>query len=144
MIATPSECQSDAGCGGGFHSSFERTREVALRYPGVKVVDEPTPGIVWARARGFAESTGELVANVDADNMLTPGWLSFTLDEFDRDPRLVNQYSVMLVNPARHPEVKAALGMAFIDWLTSQQGQNAIASYKVDGEQLFFPNYAGS
>ena len=62
----------------------------------------------------------------------------------DRDPRLFNQYAVMLVNPTRHPEVKAALGMAFIDWLTSRQGQDAIASYKVDGEQLFFPNYPGS
>jgi tungstate transport system substrate-binding protein len=61
----------------------------------------------------------------------------------DRDPRLFNQYAVMLVNPARHPGVKAALGMAFIDWLTSRHGQDAIASYKIDGEQLFFPNYAG-
>jgi tungstate transport system substrate-binding protein len=62
----------------------------------------------------------------------------------DRDPRLFNQYAVMLVNPARHPEVKAALGMVFIDWLTSRQGQDAIASYIIDGEQLFFPNYTGS
>jgi tungstate transport system substrate-binding protein len=62
----------------------------------------------------------------------------------DRDPRLFNQYAVMLVNPARHPGAKAALGMAFIDWLTSRHGQDAIASYKIDGEQLFFPNYAGS
>lgn len=46
------------------------------------------------------------------------------------------------MNPARHPKVKADLGMAFIDWLTSRQGQDTIAGYKVDGEQLFFPDYA--
>jgi tungstate transport system substrate-binding protein len=60
----------------------------------------------------------------------------------DHDPRLFNQYAVMLVNPARYPKVKADLGMAFIEWLTSRQGQDTIASYKVDGEQLFFPDYA--
>jgi len=47
----------------------------------------------------------------------------------------------MLVNPAKHPAVKGKMGMAFIEWLTSRQGQNTIASYKIDGEQLFFPNY---
>src|SRR5262249_26926076 len=62
----------------------------------------------------------------------------------DGDPRLFNQYAVMLVNPALHPAIKADMGMAFIDWLTSPQGQDTIASYKVAGEQLFFPNYAGS
>jgi tungstate transport system substrate-binding protein len=62
----------------------------------------------------------------------------------DGDPRLFNQYAVMLVNPARHPAIKADMGMAFIDWLTSRPGQDAIASYKLAGEQLFFPNYAGS
>ena len=56
------------------------------------------------------------------------------------DKRLFNQYGVMLVNPARHPHVKKAQGMAFIDWLTSPEGQKAIAGYKIDGEQLFFPN----
>lgn len=60
----------------------------------------------------------------------------------DGDRRLVNQYGVMLVNATRHPQVKAELGMAFIEWLTSQDGQDTIASYKVDGEQLYFPNYA--
>ena len=59
----------------------------------------------------------------------------------DHDPRLFNQYAVMLVNPAKHPAVKGKMGMAFIEWLTSRQGQNTIASYKIDGEQLFFPNY---
>jgi tungstate transport system substrate-binding protein len=56
------------------------------------------------------------------------------------DQRLFNQYGVMLVNPAKHPHVKKADGMAFIDWVTSVEGQKAIADYKIGGEQLFFPN----
>jgi tungstate transport system substrate-binding protein len=56
------------------------------------------------------------------------------------DKRLFNQYGVMLVNPAKHPHVKAADGQKFIDWLISPAGQDVIASYKIGGEQLFFPN----
>jgi tungstate transport system substrate-binding protein len=58
------------------------------------------------------------------------------------DPRLHNQYSVMLVNPERHSRVKAADGQAFIDWLVSPEGQAAIAAHRIDGQQLFFPNAA--
>jgi tungstate transport system substrate-binding protein len=60
------------------------------------------------------------------------------------DTRLFNQYGVMLLNPAKHPHVKAADGRAFIDWLVSPEGQGAIAGYTIGGEQLFFPNAAGS
>ena len=56
------------------------------------------------------------------------------------DKRLFNQYGVMLVNPARHPNVKRDLGQAFVDWVISPQGQKTIAGYKIGGEQLFFPN----
>ena len=56
------------------------------------------------------------------------------------DKRLFNQYGVMLVSPAKHPSVKAALGQRFIDWLISPDGQSAIAGYKIDGQQLFYPN----
>src|ERR1700761_1695794 len=56
------------------------------------------------------------------------------------DKRLFNQYGVMLVNPAKHPTVKKALGQQFIDWLISPDGQGAIAGYKINGEQLFYPN----
>jgi len=56
------------------------------------------------------------------------------------DQKLFNPYGVMLVNPAKHPHVKKAEGMAFIDWIVSPDGQAAIASYKVGGEQLFFPS----
>ena len=56
------------------------------------------------------------------------------------DKRLFNQYGVMVVNPAKHPHVKRELAQAFADWLVSPAGQGVIASYKIDGEQLFFPN----
>jgi tungstate transport system substrate-binding protein len=56
------------------------------------------------------------------------------------DKRLFNQYGVMLVNPAKHPDVKKDLGQQFIDWLVSPDGQRTIANYKIDGEQLFYPN----
>jgi tungstate transport system substrate-binding protein len=56
------------------------------------------------------------------------------------DKRMFNQYGVMLVNPAKHPNVKKELGQAFIDYLISPQGQKDIANYKINGEQLFYPN----
>jgi len=56
------------------------------------------------------------------------------------DKRMFNQYGVMLVNPAKHPDVKKELGQQFIDWLVSADGQQTIANYKIDGEQLFYPD----
>ena len=72
-------------------------------------------------------------------------WLNFknradlaVLVEGDR--RLFNQYGVMVVNPAKHPQVRLADAQKFVDWIVSTAGQNAIAAYKIGGEQLFFPN----
>jgi tungstate transport system substrate-binding protein len=56
------------------------------------------------------------------------------------DKRLFNQYGVMVVNPAKHPQVKLAQAQKFVDWVVSPAGQSAIAAYKIGGEQLFFPN----
>jgi tungstate transport system substrate-binding protein len=56
------------------------------------------------------------------------------------DKRLFNQYGVMLVSAAKHPQVKTAEGQKFVDWVTGPAGQAAIANYKIGGEQLFFPN----
>ncbi len=56
------------------------------------------------------------------------------------DPKLFNQYGIMLVNPIKFPQVKKMEGQLFIDWLVSKEGQDAIAGYKIDGQQLFFPN----
>jgi tungstate transport system substrate-binding protein len=58
------------------------------------------------------------------------------------DKRLFNQYGVMLVNPAKHPQTKAVEGQRFVDWVTSSAGQGVIANYKIGGEQVFFPNAA--
>ncbi len=72
-------------------------------------------------------------------------WLSFRNRQdlviaVQGDKRLFNQYGVMLVNPARHPNVKQDLGKAFINWLVSPSGQQTIARYKINGEQLFYPD----
>lgn len=76
-------------------------------------------------------------------------WLSFSNRgalgiAVEGDKRLFNQYGIILVNAAKHPSVKTNLGQQFIDWIVSPEGQATIASYKVNGEQLFFPNAAGS
>jgi tungstate transport system substrate-binding protein len=72
-------------------------------------------------------------------------WLSFRnkgdlVIAVQGDRRLFNQYGVMLVNPQKHPNVKKQLGQQFIDWLVSPDGQSTIAGYKVNGEELFFPD----
>ncbi|MFO0989864.1 MAG: substrate-binding domain-containing protein [Alphaproteobacteria bacterium] len=73
-------------------------------------------------------------------------WLSFKNRQslvvaVEGDGKLFNQYGVMLVNPEKHGHVKKELGLAFIEWVTSPEGQAAIASYKIGGQQLFFPNH---
>jgi tungstate transport system substrate-binding protein len=72
-------------------------------------------------------------------------WLSFKnrgdlVISVEGDKRLFNQYGVMLVNPEKHPGVKKDFGQQFIHWLVSSEGQKAIADYKINGEQLFYPN----
>ena len=72
-------------------------------------------------------------------------WIAFGNKADDKivvegDERLFNQYGVILVNPAKHPHVKAKEGQAFIDWLVGKEGQQVIADYKINGQQLFFPN----
>ena len=90
-------------------------------------------------ALNIAASTG---AHVLADRST---WLSFKNRAdlavlVEGDARLFNQYGVMVVNPAKHPHVKQALAQGFADWVVSPAGQAVIASYKISGEQLFFPN----
>jgi tungstate transport system substrate-binding protein len=72
-------------------------------------------------------------------------WLSFKNRAdlaivVERDMRLFNQYGIMLVNPEKHPNVKKEMAQAFVGWVISPAGQQAIAGYRVNGEQLFFPN----
>ena len=70
------------------NASTDRTREVALRYPQVRLVDEPRKGLTAARQAGFLASSGALVANVDADSRLTPGWVDRVLRAFAANPAL--------------------------------------------------------
>ena len=76
-------------------------------------------------------------------------WISFKnkadlVIAVEGDKLLFNQYGVILVNPAKHPHVKKELGQQFIDWLISDEGQKAIADYKVNGEQVFWPEHPAS
>ena len=111
-------------------------------------------GIDVAQEKGGYRETGSGIcptlntaAGMNAYALTDRGtWLSFKNRQdlvivVQGDEQLFNQYGVMLVNPAKHPHVKRDLGMAFIDWITSPEGQAAIAGYKIGGEQLFFPNY---
>ncbi len=72
-------------------------------------------------------------------------WISFKNKDaleivVEGDAKLFNQYGIILVNPDKHPAVKKDLGQAFVDWIVSMQGQDAIRSYQIEGQQLFFPN----
>jgi len=107
---------------------------------------DPSPG-AWYRAIG--QGMGAALNTASASNAYVLAdrgtWLSFRnrgdLDiVVEGDKRLFNQCGVMLVNPAKHAHVKKYLGQQFIDWLVSAEGQKAIADYKVNGQQLFFPN----
>ena len=123
------------------------THAAELRFWKVAGLDDKTGsgykscGCGMGPALNMASSTG---AYVLADRGT---WLNFknrgdlaVLVEGDK--RLFNQYGVMLVNPAKHPQTKAVEGQKFVDWVTSSAGQGVIAGYKIGGEQLFFPNAA--
>lgn len=104
-------------------------------------------GGVWHRETGSGMGpTLNTASGMNAYALTDRGtWLNFKNRGdlkilVEGDERLFNPYSVMLVNPAKHPHVKEVDGRAFIDWLVSPEGQNVIADYKIGGEQLFFPN----
>lgn len=109
---------------------------------------DPTQGKgTWYRETGSGMGpTLNTASGMSAYALADRGtWLSFRnrgdlAIVVEGDRRLFNQYGVMLVNPLRHPHVKSVDGAAFVEWLTSPQGQEAIAAYKIGGEQLFFPN----
>ncbi len=70
------------------NASTDNTKQVALNYPGVRVIDEPRKGLTFARQAGFMASSGALIANVDSDCRLTPGWVSEVLSTFNAEPNL--------------------------------------------------------
>jgi tungstate transport system substrate-binding protein len=101
----------------------------------------------WYKAIGQGMGAALNTASASSSYVLTDRgtWLSFKnrgdlIIAVEGDKKLFNQYGVMLVNPDKHPNVKKDLGQAFIDWLISPEGQKAIADYKINGEQLFYPN----
>ena len=112
----------------------------------------PAPaGDAWYRETGSGMGAALNTASGLSAYVLTDRgtWISFAnkgdLEVLvEGDPRLANPYGVLLVNPDRHPHVKAESGQAFIDWLLSDIGQSEIATFRVDGQQLFFPNADGA
>jgi tungstate transport system substrate-binding protein len=101
----------------------------------------------WYREAGAGMgATLNMASGLDGYTISDRGtWISFKNKGklarlVEGDPRLLNQYGVILVNPAKHAHVKAKDGQAFIDWLISDRGQQAIADFRVEGQQLFFPN----
>jgi len=114
-------------------------------------IDPTTASGSWYRETGSGMGATLNTAVGMAGYTLTDRgtWISFHNQADFRvlvegDPQLFNQYGVILVNPAKHPHVKAALGQQFIDWLLGPEGQGLIAAYQIGGQQLFFPNAAGA
>ncbi|MDD2925066.1 extracellular solute-binding protein [Rhodoferax sp.] len=124
------------------------THAAELRFWKVADLDEKTAGSGYKSCGCGMGPALNMASSLGAYVLADRGtWLNFknrgdltVLVEGDK--RLFNQYGVMLVNPAKHPHVKAADGQKFVDWVTSSAGQGVIASYKIGGEQLFFPNAA--
>ncbi len=131
----------------GFISRGDKsgTHAAELRFWKIAGLDDKTGtgykscGCGMGPALNMASSTG---AYVLADRGT---WLNFKnrgdlVVLVEGDKRMFNQYGVMLVNPAKHPQTKVVEGQKFVDWVTSSTGQGVIAGYKIGGEQLFFPN----
>jgi tungstate transport system substrate-binding protein len=139
-----------AASGSPFTSRGDKsgTHAAELRYWKEANIDPQTGKGTWYRETGSGMGPTLNIASAMGAYAFTDRgtWLSFKnrgdlVIVVEGDTKLFNQYGVMLVNPAKHPHVKVELGQTFIDWLTSPEGQAAIAGYKIEGQQLFFPNY---
>ena len=123
------------------------THAAELRYWKAAEIDPQSGKGSWYRETGSGMGpTLNTASAMNAYAFTDRGtWLSFKNRGdltvlVEGDTKLFNQYGVMLVNPAKHAHVKKEMGMQFIDWITSAEGQAAIAAYKIEGQQLFFPN----
>ena len=123
------------------------THAAELRYWKAAGIDLDKAKGPWYRDTGSGMGPAlNTAASMDAYILADRGtWLSFKNRAelavlVEGDQRLFNQYGVMLVNPAKHPHVKRELGLQFIAWVVSAEGQQSIADYKIAGQQLFFPN----
>lgn len=128
------------GDNSGTHAAELRLWRIA----GIDIDQEKGP---WYRATGSGMGPTLNTASAMSAYALTDRgtWLSFKNRRdleilVEGDPPLFNQYGAMLVNPAKHPHVKREAGQKFVDWVVSPSGQAAIAAYKINGQQLFFPN----
>ncbi len=118
-----------------------------MRYWKAAGIDPTVDKTTWYRETGSGMGpTLNTASGMNAYALTDRGtWLSFKNRGdleivVEGDKRLFNQYGVMLVNPAKHPHVKKDAGRKFVDWVVSPAGQAAIAAYRIEGEQLFFPN----
>jgi glycosyltransferase involved in cell wall biosynthesis len=105
------------------NASTDRTHDVALGYPGVRVVDEQRKGLTFARQAGFAASTGELIANVDSDARLTPGWVAQVLREFEGRPELVALSGPLVyydLTPSQRITVRLFYAVAFLVYVLNR------------------------
>jgi tungstate transport system substrate-binding protein len=123
------------------------THAAELRYWKAAGVDTPTAKVTGYKECGCGMGPAlNIASSSDAYVLADRGtWLSFKNRAnlavlVEGDTKLFNPYGVIVVNPAKHPHTKTALAQAFADWVVSAQGQATIASYKIGGEQLFFPN----
>lgn len=105
------------------NASTDLTREVALSFPGVRVVDEPRKGLTYARQAGFLASSGELIANVDADSRLTPNWIRTVLATFAARPRLASLSGPFIyydMAPSQRRLVQVFYASAWITYFTNR------------------------
>jgi tungstate transport system substrate-binding protein len=128
----------------GDNSGTHKKEMMLWKYAGV---DPTAASGTWYRETGSGMgATLNAAVGMNAYTLTDRGtWISFkNKGDFriavEGDKNLFNQYGVILVNPKKHPRVKTAEGQAFIDWILSEEGQSAIGSYQLDGQQLFFPN----
>jgi tungstate transport system substrate-binding protein len=140
LAASPTETFISRGDKSGTHAA-------ELRYWRTAGVDAPKEKMAHYEECGCGMGPALNIASAkDAYVLADRGtWLSFqnrgALEILvEGDTRLFNQYGVIVVNPAKHPHVKRELAQAFADWIVSPPGQETIASYKIGGQQLFFPN----
>ena len=123
------------------------THAAELRYWKQAALDPSNEKPSWYRDTGSGMGAAlNTAAAMNAYILADRGtWLAFKNRQnlkivVEGDNKLFNQYGVILVNPKKHPHVKAQAGQKFVDWLVSAEGQGVIAAYKIGGEQLFFPN----
>jgi tungstate transport system substrate-binding protein len=139
-IAATESAFASRGDNSGTHKKEVSLWEIAR-------IDPTAHSGLWYRETGSGMgATLNAAVGMGAYTMTDRGtWISFKNKADYRilvegDDQLFNQYGIILVNPRKHDNVRAAEGQAFIDWIVSQEGQQAIAAYKLDGQQLFFPN----